>query len=732
MVQERMFGRQAPLVKPLLNCLSYLGVLLFLGGCNLFSSSPNSQSSLLQNPPNPFGVESVSLSGSALVVTWSASEGATSYSLYRRAGSRKLSSWLATVIGIRHGISLEDFTLLSSNATSPYTDNTVVSGQTYTYTVVASGLGGQTSSSDGLDQGGSAVSGQGTGTVGSPPGSFAISSAVAGNAQVVVIWGASTGSVSYTLKRGTTSGSYPTTVSTSATSPFTDTGLTNGTPYFYMVTAVNTSGTTNANAEASATPIAPPGSFAISSAVAGDAQVVVTWGASTGSVSYTLKRGTTSGSYPTTVSTSATSPFTDTGLTNGTPYFYMVTAVNTSGTTNANAEASATPIAPPGSFAISAATPGNAQIAVSWGASTNAASYTLKRGTTSGSYPTTVSTSATSPYTDTGLTNGTAYYYMVTAVNTSGTTDATAEATATPILSAYIADNSGHVYQCSLNSGGDFNTCSVTPSSGAPAWTPYGIALALVNGIQFAYVADIVGHVYQCSLKTDETFNSCSATPSSAAPSWNSHGLGIGTVNGSQYAYIGDQSGDHIYRCVINSDGTFSSCIITPASGAPAWTPRVITLATVSGTTYAYVTDFGSANLRMCTLNSDGTFNTCSTTPTSGAPGWSAYGISFATVSGTQYAYVSDTTGKVYQCTLNSNGTFNTCIITPSSGAPSWHPYGTQIASVNGTQYAYVADNLGHIYQCSLNVNGTLNTCSVTPSSGAPAWNPRGLAFPFF
>lgn len=93
---------------------------------------------------------------------------------------------------------------------------------------------------------------------------------------------------------------------------------------------------------------------------------------------------------------------------------------------------------PPSSFTISSTTVGNGRVTLTWGAASGAASYTLKRGTSTGSYPTTLSTSATSPYADTGLTNGTAYYYMVTAVNTYGTTDASAEATGTP----YIANPS--------------------------------------------------------------------------------------------------------------------------------------------------------------------------------------------------------------------------------------------------------------------------------------------------
>src|SRR5262249_23714310 len=156
----------------------------------------------------------------------------------------------------------------------------------------------------------------------------------------------------------------------------------------------------------------------------------LSWGQVTGATSYTVKRGTASGDYPTTVSTNATSPYQDTSVINETKYYYMITAVNAGGGTDANAEVSATPwpVNAPGSFSISAATPGNGQITLTWGASSEAAHYTIKRGTSTGSYPTTVSTSATSPFNDTGLTNGTKYYYMITASNALGSTNASAEA----------------------------------------------------------------------------------------------------------------------------------------------------------------------------------------------------------------------------------------------------------------------------------------------------------------
>src|SRR5208282_889995 len=155
---------------------------------------------------------------------------------------------------------------------------------------------------------------------------------------------------------------------------FTDTGLTNGTKYFYVVSAVNTAGESANSSEASATPVAPvtvPAAPAGLAASAGNARVSLTWNASSGATSYHVKRSTTSGGPYTQIAAPTGTTFTDTGLTNGTKYFYVVSAVNTAGESANSSEASATPIAPvtiPAAPAGLAASAGNAQVSLTWNA----------------------------------------------------------------------------------------------------------------------------------------------------------------------------------------------------------------------------------------------------------------------------------------------------------------------------------------------------------------------------
>jgi len=82
--------------------------------------------------------------------------------------------------------------------------------------------------------------------------------AVPGNAQINLTWNPVSGATGYNLKSATVSGGpySPVATNISATT-FTDTGLTNGTIYYYVVSAISFGEGAN-SAEISAAPVAPP------------------------------------------------------------------------------------------------------------------------------------------------------------------------------------------------------------------------------------------------------------------------------------------------------------------------------------------------------------------------------------------------------------------------------------------------------------------------------------------
>ncbi|MBW2311932.1 MAG: DUF1566 domain-containing protein [Deltaproteobacteria bacterium] len=105
------------------------------------------------------------------------------------------------------------------------------------------------------------------------------------------------------------------------------------------------------------------------------------------------------------------------------------------GQTTQGGEIQMEPITAPSSPTNVAATASDQEATISWDAVSGATSYHIYWATYTGVSKTDyegVISNATSPYTHTGLTNGTTYYYVITAENSYGESDESSEVTATP------------------------------------------------------------------------------------------------------------------------------------------------------------------------------------------------------------------------------------------------------------------------------------------------------------
>jgi hypothetical protein len=98
-------------------------------------------------------------------------------------------------------------------------------------------------------------------------------------------------------------------------------------------------------------------------AMAGSDQVTLSWGISVQATNYEVKRSLTSGGSYATIASPSGPGYTDTSLTNGVTYYYVVSALRPSGQSANSSEASATPQAPDVSVNLS---PGGNQFILSW------------------------------------------------------------------------------------------------------------------------------------------------------------------------------------------------------------------------------------------------------------------------------------------------------------------------------------------------------------------------------
>ena len=197
-------------------------------------------------------------------------------------------------------------------------------------------------------------------------------------------------------------------------------------------------------------------------ATAGNTQVSLGWTAVSGATSYAVKRSTASGGPYSTVAANVTSTaFTDTGLTNGITYHYVVSAKNVGGAGANSSQASAMPVppAPAAPTGLAATVDSASRINLAWSASSGATGYNVKRATVSGGPYTTVASAITpTSFTDTGLSASTTYYYVVSAVNLGGESANSSQASATTQPGAGSLPSGW--------SGGDIGTVGITGSAG--------------------------------------------------------------------------------------------------------------------------------------------------------------------------------------------------------------------------------------------------------------------------
>ncbi|MBE1444736.1 bacterial Ig-like domain-containing protein [Paenibacillus sp. OAS669] len=188
----------------------------------------------------------------------------------------------------------------------------------------------------------------------------------------------------------------------------------------------------------SPTPGTAPAAPADLAAAAGDTQVTLSWATVTGATYYNVYRSASeNGTYAKIAANVTDAVYTNTGLVNGTTYYYKVTAGNTNGESGYSNTASATPTAAvvqpqvPAAPVGLTAEGGYRAVALKWTQAAGASSYTIYQSTiNNGPYTKVASNVTGATYSFDGLLPFTEYFYVVTASNAAGESSYSAQASA--------------------------------------------------------------------------------------------------------------------------------------------------------------------------------------------------------------------------------------------------------------------------------------------------------------
>ena len=412
------------------------------------------------------------------------------------------------------GAPISQYTVTSSPAGgtatttgSPVTVTGLVAGTSYTFTVTATNAAGTGPASDPSN----AVVPTLPPPV--PPGAPSTVVAVPGNGAATVSFSAPTSDGGSPITGYTVTSSPGGLTAGGTDSPLTVTGLTNGTAYTFTVAATNAIGTgPSSTPSAAVTPMTLPGAPTGVTAVAGVASAVVSFTPPTDTGGALISQYTVSSSPTGGTVTTTGSPATVTGLVAGISYTFTVTATNAAGTGAPSDPSNAVlptlpPPVPPSAPSTVVAVPGNGAATVTFSPPASDGGSPVMGYTVTSSPGGATALGTGSPITVTGLTNGTAYTFTVTAANVAGTGLASlpsAAVTPTGPTTELLPDpgfESGNGGWAAFNVGAFTRpTSPVHGGTYALRIAATGSTTALVGMTQNSAVADsVAGRVYTAS-----------------------------------------------------------------------------------------------------------------------------------------------------------------------------------------------------------------------------------------
>ena len=445
--------------------------------------------------------------------------------------------------------------------------------------------------------------------------------ASAGDQQAVVFWNAPASDggspiTGYTVTAIGAGGALtPITVAASAVNTIV-TGLTNGVSYSFSVTASNSVGTSAvATTSTAVTPAGAPSAPTSVSAMSGDQQATLLWsppGSDGGSAitSYTVTPSGPGGALTPIVVSGATTIAVIPGLTNGTAYTFTVTAANDAAGSAAANSGSVTPAGIPTTPNSVTATGGDQQATVSWTASSSNGSpvtgYTVTPVGPGGPLiPVTVSSGNTSTLV-TGLTNGAAYTFEVTATNGVGTSGQSTSGSVTPAtvadaptgVSATGGDQQADVFWTApaADGGSAITGYTITPIGPGGPLTPVSVD-ANTTGVVVTGLTNGASYTFDVTADNDDG-SSPAASSGSVTPAAPPVGATAPATPTSPTATVGPSASEATVTWTAPADGgsPITSYTLTEYSGAtmlnswdlPAGATSQLVTGLTGGATYSF------------------------------------------------------------------------------------------------------------------------------------------------
>lgn len=397
-------------------------------------------------PPAPTSVRAYA-GNNCNLICWPVQPGATGYEILRSTTSG--SGYVSLTNGVTGPICGSGW----NNAS--WLDTTAVNGTTYYYVVRSlNPVGGSPNSPEASATPNAGIS------LSAPATPTGLTIGGVGHHSVTLNWSAPAGADFYTVYRSTlfnNGGGASNVLGTIVlannvtNTTYTDVSPTDGSIYRYAVAATSAGGTSGNSAAAVAVPkpsppASLPGSLFITSVITTNPaqNVTLTWNAVDGAAGYAIYRATSASGPFTFQQSVSTTMYYNGGLATNQTYYYRVVALNAAGTSGYAADLINPNQAAPTNL-VATASPTDPEITLTWSAAPGATSYTVKRGTSTGNETVTVVAGYSgTTYTNTGLSSGRTYYYVVTASGANGASGNSPEASVTLGSSVWISPANGN------------------------------------------------------------------------------------------------------------------------------------------------------------------------------------------------------------------------------------------------------------------------------------------------